>query len=407
LSSAPRDLQYGAQAAGSPEERARMSAKITREQVLDALRQIQDPDLHKDIVTLGFVREPTVDKGDVTVTIHLTTPACPVKEQMKAQAEEILRALPGVRSVAVEMTASVQAQAGPPRKIAPDIKHIVAVSSGKGGVGKSTVSVNLACALARTGASVGLLDCDVYGPDIPLMMGLSGQPETRDAKLIPKERFGVKTMSIGYLLDEDKPVVWRGPMVHKLIEQFLADVVWGGLDYLLVDMPPGTGDAQLSLAQIVPLSGAVLVTTPQAVSTYDVGKAIAMFRQVNVDLLGIVENMAGLSIEGRVEGAGAGTKVRLSTGAREEELVTDAEGRFRTVVNLFGAGGAERLAARHGFPVLGRIPLNPAVRVGGDAGDPVAVSDPGSPLARSFAEVAGAVAARLSVRALKALPVLQ
>jgi ATP-binding protein involved in chromosome partitioning len=281
------------------------------------------------------------------------------------------------------------------------------VSSGKGGVGKSTVAVNLACALAKTGASVGLLDCDVYGPDIPLMMGLSGQPEAQQGKLIPKERHGVLTMSIGYLLDEEKPVVWRGPMVHKLIEQFLADVIWGPLDYLLVDMPPGTGDAQLSLAQIVPLSGAVLVTTPQAVSTYDVGKAIAMFKQVNVDVLGIVENMAGLAIEGRVEGAGAGTKVALDLGSREETLTTDERGRFRTVAHLFGQGGGERLAARHGFPVLGQVPLNPSVRVGGDAGDPVVVTAPDSLLAERFVEIAGKVAARLSVRALKALPVLQ
>jgi len=384
-----------------------VSATTTKEQVLDALRQVQDPDLNKDIVTLGFVKEPVIDGGTVRVTINLTTPACPVKDQMKAQAEELLKKLPGVSAVEVEMTASVQGQAGPARKIAPDIKHIVAISSGKGGVGKSTVSVNIACALAKTGAKVGLLDCDVYGPDIPLMMGMSGQPESDGPKLVPKERFGVKTMSIGYLLDEDKPAVWRGPMVHKLIEQFLSDVLWGELDYLLVDMPPGTGDAQLSLAQIVPLSGAVLVTTPQAVSTFDVGKAIAMFKQVNVDLLGVVENMAGLVIEGTVEGAGDGTKVAFSAGSRAEDLTTDANGTFRTVVNLFGAGGAERLAARHGFPVLGRIPLNPAVRVGGDAGDPVTVADPESELARCFREVAGAVAARVSVRALKSLPVLQ
>jgi ATP-binding protein involved in chromosome partitioning len=380
---------------------------VTKQQVLDALRQVQDPDLHKDIVELRFVKEPVISGGKVAVTIELTTPASPVKDQMTAQAEQLLRALPGVKEVEVTMTANVQSQAGPPRRIAPDIKHIVAVSSGKGGVGKSTVAVNLACALAKTGASVGLLDCDVYGPDIPLMMGLSGQPEAQQGKLIPKERHGVLTMSIGYLLDEEKPVVWRGPMVHKLIEQFLADVIWGPLDYLLVDMPPGTGDAQLSLAQIVPLSGAVLVTTPQAVSTYDVGKAIAMFKQVNVDVLGIVENMAGLAIEGRVEGAGAGTKVALDTGAREETLTTDGEGRFRTVVHLFGQGGGERLAARHGFPVLGQVPLNPAVRVGGDAGDPIVVTAPDSLLAQRFVEIAGKVAARLSIRALKALPVLQ
>jgi ATP-binding protein involved in chromosome partitioning len=214
-------------------------------------------------------------------------------------------------------------------------------------------------------------------------------------------------MSIGYLLDEEKPVGWRGPMVHKLIEQFLSDVLWGPLDYLLVDMPPGTGDAQLSLAQIVPLSGAVLVTTPQAVSAFDVGKSIAMFRQVNVDILGIVENMSGYAIEGMVENAKPGTKVRLATGSKDLELTLDSEGRFSTVVNIFGSGGAERLAARHGFPVLGSVPLNPAVRVGGDAGDPIIVADPSSIIARRFSEIAGRVAQRLAIKSHQALPILQ
>ena len=382
-------------------------AETTKEAILNALRAVKDPDLHQDIVSLGFVTQHTICDGAVKVTINLTTPACPVKDDLKRQAEAILRALPGVKSVQVDMTAVVKAQEGPPRKIAPDIKHFVAVSSGKGGVGKSTVAVNLACALAKTGASVGLLDCDVYGPDIPMMMGLTGQPEAQAGKLIPKVRHGVKTMSIGYLLDEEKPVIWRGPMVHKLIEQFLSDVIWGPLDYLLVDMPPGTGDAQLSLAQIVPLSGAVLVTTPQAVSTYDVGKAIAMFKQVNVDIMGIVENMAGYAIEGTVDGARAGTKVTLNTGGKPVELATDAQGRFATVVNIFGVGGAERLATRHHFPVLGQIPLNPVVRVGGDAGDPIVIADPESMVARRFSEVAGRLAQRLAIKAHQALPVLQ
>ena len=217
-----------------------MSA-VTRDQVLDALRNIQDPDLHKDIVTLGFVQRSEVSAdGDVEVTINLTTPACPVKEQMKGEAERLLGELPGVGRVTVEMTAEVRGQSGPPRQIAPNVKHVVAISSGKGGVGKSTVTVNLAIALGKTGARVGVMDCDVYGPDIPLMMGLSGEPETVGKKLLPKERHGIVTMSIGYLVPDDKPVIWRGPMVHKLIEQFLADVEWGELDYLLVDMPPGT-----------------------------------------------------------------------------------------------------------------------------------------------------------------------
>ena len=379
--------------------------EATKEQVLDALRQIQDPDLHQDIVSLGFVTQHAICDGIVKVTINLTTPACPVKDQMREQAEALLRALPGVKTVNVEMTAVAKAPVQ--RQIAPDIQHIVAISSGKGGVGKSTVSVNLACALAKTGAKVGLVDCDVYGPDIPMMMGLSGDVQQFAGKLLPKERHGVRTMSIGYLLAEEKPVMWRGPMVHKLIEQFLSDVFWGPLDYLLVDMPPGTGDAQISLAQIVPLSGAVLVTTPQNVSTFDVGKAIGMFKQVNVELLGLVENMSGYAIEGTVEGARAGTKVRLDAGGAPIELVTDANGRFATVVDVFGKGGAERLAARHGCPVLGQVPLNPLVRVGGDSGDPIVVTQPDSLVARRFQEIAGRLVQRIAIKSHQALPILQ
>ena len=379
----------------------------TPDAVLAELSKIQDPDLGRDIVALGFITRNEVEGGRVRVTINLTTPACPVKDQMKARAEELIAALPGVETVEVEMTAEVRG-GREPRNIAPDVKHIVAVSSGKGGVGKSTSTINLAVALARTGARVGVLDCDAYGPDVPLMMGLKGQPEaTADKKFVPLERHGIKTMSIGYLLPDDKPLMWRGPMVHKMIEQFLADVEWGELDYLLVDMPPGTGDAQLSLAQIVPLSGGVLVTTPQAVSTFDVTKAIGMFQQVNVEILGIVENMAGYTVEGRVEGAGAGTQVTIRTGVGNLSTETDAEGRFRTVVDVFGKGGAEALAARYNFPVLGQVPLNPAVRVGGDSGDPVVISDPESPEAEAFVAIAGRLAQRLAIREHAALPILQ
>jgi len=383
------------------------SSPTTPAQILDALRKVQDPDLHQDIVSLGFVKKHEIDGGVVSVTINLTTPACPVKDQMKAQAEELLRALPGVKEVRVEMTAVNNTPSGPPRVLAPNVRHFVAVSSGKGGVGKSTVSVNLAVALAQTGAKVGLLDCDVYGPDIPMMMGLTGSPEQVGRKLIPKERHGVKTMSIGYLLEAEKPVVWRGPMVHKLIEQFLGDVEWGELDYLLIDMPPGTGDAQLSLAQIVPLTGAVLVTTPQAVSTFDVGKSIAMFKQVNVEILGLVENMAGFAVQGRIVGGAAGQDVELDAGSGVVKLKTDAEGRFSTIFNLFGAGGGSMLASKHGFPMLGQVPLNPSVRVGGDAGDPVTVSAPESPLAHAFRDIAGRVAQRVAIRSMQALPILQ
>ena len=378
---------------------------VTKEQVLAQLSTINDPDLNRDIVSLGFVTKAAVCDGVVDVVINLTTPACPVKDQLKQEAIDKISALEGANTVNVEMTAEVRGTQEK-RELSPDIKHIVAVSSGKGGVGKSTVTVNLACALAKTGAKVGILDCDVYGPDIPMMFGMTGQPDQEGQKLVPKERHGVKTMSIGYLLDEEKPVIWRGPMVHKLIEQFLGDVMWGELDYLLVDMPPGTGDAQLSLAQIVPLSGAVLVTTPQAVSTFDVGKAISMFKQVKVEILGIVENMAGYSIGGKVDGASEGASVDLDLGDRSVTVTTDADGRFEATAHVFGQGGAQRLAQRHGFPVIGSVPLNPSVRVGGDAGDPVTIAAPDSLIAKRFEEIAGKVAQQVAIRAFSSLPIL-
>jgi ATP-binding protein involved in chromosome partitioning len=385
-------------------------SNLNREAVLTALGRVQDPDLHKDIVTLGFVTKCEVEGTQVSVVINLTTPACPVKDQLKNQAEAEIRSLPGVTDVEIEMTAVVRGQEGAPRELAKTIQNIIAISSGKGGVGKSTVSVNLACALAKTGAKVGLLDCDIYGPDIPMMMGLTGHPEQTEVDgkpmLTPKERHGVKTMSVGYLLKEEQPAIWRGPMVHKLIEQFLSDVVWGDLDYLLVDMPPGTGDAQLSLAQLVPLTGAVLVTTPQAVATFDVAKAITMFQQVNTEILGLVENMAGQSIEGLVEGGQEGQTVRLAVGGQEEVLTIDSEGRFRTTIDIFGRGGGERLAARFGFPMIGQLPLDPSVRVGSDHGEPVVISSPESPLAKRFTETAGKLAQRIAVRSFASLPVL-
>ncbi|MEZ5976565.1 MAG: Mrp/NBP35 family ATP-binding protein [Planctomycetota bacterium] len=303
------------------------------------------------------------------------------------------------------------AASAPTKANLPGIRHVLAISSGKGGVGKSTVSVNLACALAQTGAKVGLLDCDVYGPDIPMMMGIDGPPEqiAREGgvRLLPKERFGIKTMSIGYLIPADKPAIWRGPMVHKLMQQFLNDVEWGDLDYLIVDMPPGTGDAQLSLANLVPVSGAVLVTTPQNVSSFDVGKAITMFKEVQIDMLGLVENMSGMVVAGRVQGAGAGSSVHLELGRETRDVTLDGEGRFETIVDLFGSGGAANLSERFGLPVLGKLPLHPDVLLGGDGGEPIVRSAPDSAPARAFADLAGRVAQRLAVKAFAELPVLQ
>ena len=388
-----------------------MSAPTT-DAVLEALKGVIDPDLGQDIVSLGFITRCNVSEdGAADVVINLTTPACPVKDQLRDQAHALVAAVPGITSVQIEMTAVVKGQDGPAREAAKDVKHIVAISSGKGGVGKSTMTVNLACALAQTGAKVGLLDCDVHGPDVPIMMGLSGAPDQVqvDGKtvLVPKERRGVKTMSIGYLVPDEQPVIWRGPMVHSFIRQMLTDVQWGELDYLLVDMPPGTGDAQLSLAQEVPLSGAVLVTTPQAVSAFDVTKAISMFHQVDVPILGIVENMSGLALEGTIEGGEAGSMVSLSLGSETHELPLQTGGRFSTVFDVFGSGGAEALAQKHGFPLIGKVPIDPSVRAGGDDGEPiVSAQADDSVSAAAIRETAGRLAQRLAVKAFSSLPIL-
>lgn len=388
-----------------------MSAPTT-DAVLEALKGVIDPDLGQDIVSLGFITRCNVSEdGAADVVINLTTPACPVKDQLRDEAHALVAAVPGITSVQIEMTAVVKGQDGPAREAAKDVKHIVAISSGKGGVGKSTMTVNLACALAQTGAKVGLLDCDVHGPDVPMMMGLSGAPDQIqvDGKtvLVPKERRGVKTMSIGYLVPDEQPVIWRGPMVHSFIRQMLTDVQWGELDYLLVDMPPGTGDAQLSLAQEVPLSGAVLVTTPQAVSAFDVTKAISMFHQVDVPILGIVENMSGLALEGTIEGGEAGSTVSLSLGSETHELPLEAGGRFSTVFDVFGSGGAEALAQKHGFPLIGKVPIDPGVRAGGDGGEPiVSAKADDTASAAAIRETAGRLAQRLAVKAFSSLPIL-
>jgi ATP-binding protein involved in chromosome partitioning len=352
---------------------------VTEAEVRTALKRVIEPELHKDIVSLNMVKGVSVCGGAVKVSVELTTPACPLKKEIEESVRREVGAIAGVEAVNVELTANVKgSRAGAPAL--PGLKNVLAVSSGKGGVGKSTVATNLAVALARTGASVGLLDADLYGPNIPNMLGIdpSTKPVVKEKRLQPLEAHGVKSMSIGYLLHPEQAVVWRGPMLHKAIQQFLGDVEWGELDYLVVDLPPGTGDAQLSLSQLVPLAGAVVVTTPQTVSVVDVEKAIRMFRQVHVDVLGVVENMAGF----------------VCSHCRKE-------------TEIFGTGGAARLAEEFGIPILGRIPLDPAVRLGGDAGEPIVVASPDSPVSRAFSEIAGKVAAALSVKSAWALPVLQ
>jgi len=352
---------------------------VTREQVLDVLRTVQDPDLHKDIVALEFVKEVRIAGSEVDFTIELTTPACPVRDQMKAEAETKVAALPGVTVARATMTADVKARGGFGRQAVPGIRNILAIGAGKGGVGKSTSSVNLALALHLKGARVGLMDADVYGPNIPQMLGVTDQPEVSDEKkMIPPVAHGIKVMSMGMLVPPDQPVIWRGPMLHGAVQQFMRDVVWGELDYLVVDLPPGTGDVSLSMAQSVPVAGAVVVTTPQGVSVSDVRKAVGMFRQLNIPVLGAVENMSYF--------------VCGHCGERTE---------------IFGHGGGQTMAQDLGIPFLGEVPIDVRVREGGDTGRPIVVQAPDSPAAMGFIEVAGRVAAQISIQNMRVLRVIQ
>ncbi|MDQ3706058.1 MAG: iron-sulfur cluster carrier protein ApbC [Chloroflexota bacterium] len=342
---------------------------VTKEQVLQALSVVKDPDLGRDIVSLGFIEELNIDdRNNVSFNVVLTTPACPVKEQLKQQSESVVSAIPGVRDVNANMTSRVRQGIMTERQGIPGVRNIVAVGSGKGGVGKSTVAVNLALALASDGARVGLLDADVYGPNVPLMMGTSAKPQQVGEKIAPVEAYGIKIMSMGFFIDADSPVIWRGPMLTKLLTQFMYDVEWGELDYLVMDMPPGTGDVQLTTAQSVPLTGSVMVSTPQDVALLDASKALMMFKKLNVPVLGIVENMS-----------------------------TFVCPHCQNPTDLFGHGGAQAAAARYSVPFLGEIPLHLRIREGGDAGRPVVVDAPGTPQAEAFMQVARNLAAQVSV----------
>ncbi|HUD48770.1 MAG TPA: Mrp/NBP35 family ATP-binding protein [Candidatus Baltobacteraceae bacterium] len=342
---------------------------LTQQAILDALKAVKYPGYTRDVVSFGLVKSVTVNGGAASVTMQLTGGNAQTAQYIKAEAEKALRALKGIEQLHVEVLApagpqaSVQGQSPwSAQKGVPGIRRVVAVASGKGGVGKSTVSVNLACALHHLGAKVGLLDCDIYGPSIPLMMGIHDKPTiSPEEKLVPPVKHGVKLMSMGFLIDGDAPVIWRGPMITKTIQQFVADVMWGELDFLLVDLPPGTGDAQLSLCQTVPLDGGVIVTTPQEASLGVVRKGIAMFEKVNVPILGIVENMSYFT---------------TPNGDR---------------VEIFGHGGGRTEAERRKIPFLGEIPIYVEIRRGGDSGVPVVVSSPQAPWAQAFIEIAKAL----------------
>lgn len=345
-----------------------MTPAPERQAILDALGRVQEPELHRDLVSLGMIRDLTIDGGRVAFTVELTTPACPLRDRIESEARTAVAAVPGVTQVDVRLASNVRADGRVRGLIQAPVRNAVAVASGKGGVGKTTVAVNLAVALSRAGAGVGLLDADVYGPNVPTMIGLETMPPPRDGKMVPAEAYGVKVVSMGFLMPPGQPLIWRGPMLHSAIRQFIADVAWGELDYLIVDLPPGTGDAPLSLAQSLPLSGGLIVTLPQKISLEDARRGLEMFRSMDVAILGVVENMSALE---------------LPDGTRLE---------------VFGSGGGERLAAEAGVPFLGTVPMDPQVRVAGDGGTPVVVAHPESAAGQALDRIARALAATLSVR---------
>ncbi len=337
--------------------------------VLEALGRVQEPELGKDLVSLGMIKDLAIRDGRVSFTVELTTPACPLRDRIEREAKEAVARLEGVSEVSVKLTSNVPFDGRARGLIDRPIRNAVAVGSGKGGVGKTTLAVNLAAALARSGARVGLLDADIYGPNVPTMMGVDRLPPPRDGKMSPAEAFGVKLVSIAFLVKPGQPLIWRGPMLHTAIRQFIADVQWGELDYLIVDLPPGTGDAPLSLSQSMPLTGAVIVTMPQKVSLEDAGRALEMFRTMKVPILGVVENMSILKLPDGQE------------------------------LDLFGSGGGQRLATEAQVPFLGSVPIDARVRKGGDQGMPVVISAPDSEVGRALISIAEQVAARISVQA--------
>jgi ATP-binding protein involved in chromosome partitioning len=344
---------------------------LTKENILTALSTVDDPELHQDLVSLNMIRDLQIDGGDVAFTVVLTTPACPLKGQIERDVRAAVSAVPGVQDIKLAWESSVPNDGRNRGLLNVPIRNVIAVASGKGGVGKSTIAVSLAVSLAKSGARVGLLDADIYGPNVPTMMGLTQLPPPVNGKMSPAVAYGVKVISIGFLVKPNQALIWRGPMLHSAIRQFASDVDWGELDYLIIDLPPGTGDAPLSVAQSLPLSGGVIVTLPQQVSLDDARRGLEMFRQLDVPIFGVVENMSYLE---------------LPDGSR---------------MDVFGQGGGERLAREAGVPFIGSIPMDPAVREGGDGGVPVVISRPDSPVGRALEAVAADVAGKISVAAIR------
>lgn len=346
---------------------------MTIESVKKSLSRVMDPDLHRDLVSLNMIKDIKIVRNIIQVEVELTTPACPLKDKIKSDCiNEIKKDHPDASGVEITMGARVSGRTGSGANIIPGVKNTIAVASGKGGVGKSTVAVNLAVSLAKLGASVGLIDADIYGPSIPLMLGIKEKPrvyQDKDTmKMIPIENYNIKLMSIGFLIDEQNPVIWRGPMASGAVKQFMSDVEWGDLDYLIFDMPPGTGDIQLTLCQTIPLTGAVIVTTPQAVSLADAQKALKMFNRVNVPILGVIENMSYF--------------IAPDTGAKYD---------------IFGTGGGEKLAKENNTQMLGGIPIDPRIRLGGDSGKPIVHEYADSENAKAIIEIAKNLAAQISI----------
>jgi ATP-binding protein involved in chromosome partitioning len=344
--------------------------QVEQSTILDALKVVRDPDLNRDIVTLGFIKQLTIDGGRVAFTIELTTPACPVKDQLRDQARAAVMQVPGVSDVEVKMSARVREAVGSDgaRQSPPGVKNVIAVGAGKGGVGKTTVAVNLAIALAKCGSKVGIIDGDIYGPNVPIMLGMKSQLTNDGAKIVPAEKYGLQVISMGFLTADDAPIIWRGPMLHGALQQFFREVRWVDLDYLVIDLPPGTGDVALSLSQTVPVAGAIVVTTPQQVSLADTRRAVAMYRKLNIPPLGIVENMSYF----------------VCTNCQHE-------------ADIFGHGGGEQMAADLKIPFMGRIPIYQPIRDGSDSGVPLMISDPQSPAARAFMAAAERTAAQVSI----------
>jgi len=344
--------------------------QVEQASVLEALKIVRDPDLNRDIVSLGFIKGLTIDGGRVAFTIELTTPACPVKDQMRDQARAAVMQLPGVTAVDVQMGARVREAVDPAagRAAVPGVKNILAVGAGKGGVGKTTVAVNIALALSQAGSKVGIIDGDIYGPNVPLMLGIKTELTTDGQKIVPAEKFGLQIISMAFLTGDDAPIIWRGPMLHGALQQFFREVRWTNLDYLIIDLPPGTGDVVLSLSQTVSVAGAIVVTTPQQVSLADSRRALAMYKKLNIPALGIVENMSHFVCP---------------------NCSHDAD--------IFGHGGGEAMATEFGTAFLGRVPLYQPIREGSDKGVPLLIGDPDSPAARALRSVAERAAAQLSI----------